>query len=691
MATLEKIRSKSVFLLVIIGVALLAFIIGDFLTSGRTIFGNGTTIAKVGDQKIDVQEFQRRVEQASQQYQQSGQKMDMAVLQQQVLNQMIAERLFEKEIKDLGLVVTDQELTDAMVGSQAQYVNQLVQQQVGVESAAMLNDMINNPGKYQLDEAQAAQIREYWTNLEKQIEKELLQAKFQNLFAGTITANQLDAKALYDENASTAQIAYAKKEFGSLPDDKYEVSDDEIKAEWAKHQKRYETTEDVRSVNYIAVDIVPSEADIAAGQKAIENALAALRTQPETDGLKEMPEFMVDRQSLTAAAISDAQLKKFADSAAVNSAERVSVRGNDYMLAKLLGKSAAVDSVNVDFMAVQGTRAQIDSIIGAINNGTPWADVAKSSIVAGTQDSTWISLVDPQAATLRATLEEAVIGRAFTPDTTGESARIFRVRNRRAAVPVYDLAIVRYTIEPSDATVDQLTNSLQDFLDNNKTAADFDKNAPQANYTALPAKVTPSTPQLGRLEDSRDMVAWAMKAKKGQVSPIFGDESAGRLVAVALNDIYESGYIPATDPDVRQALLIELRNNKKAADLIGQYKGKAKDLAGYSKLMGVDVDTTTVNFGQIFIPGLGVGESEVTAQVANAKKGQLVGPVQGNSGVIVLQVNSIDNAGRPYNFDESAMMYNQQRGVGVLMRQITPILVGKKKVTNNMLEFFNRN
>ncbi len=234
-------------------------------------------------------------------------------------------------------------------------------------------------------------------------------------------------------------------------------------------------------------------------------------------------------------------------------------------------------------------------------------------------------------------------------------------------------------------------NELQDFLDKNKTAADFDKNAPQANYTALPAKVTPSTPQLGRLDDSRDMVAWAMKAKKGQVSPIFGDESAGRLVAVALNDIYESGYIPATDPDVRQALLIELRNNKKAADLIGQYKGKAKDLAGYSKLMGVDVDTTTVNFGQIFIPGLGVGESEITAQVANAKKGQLVGPIQGSSGVIVLQVNSIDNAGRPYNFDESAMMYNQQRGVGVLMRQITPILVGKKKVTNNMLEFFNRN
>lgn len=96
MATLEKIRSKSVLLLVIIGLALVAFIIGDFFTSGRTIFGTGTTVAKVGGQKIDVQEFQQRMEQANQQVQQSGQKVDQAVLQQQVLGAMVGEKLFKK-------------------------------------------------------------------------------------------------------------------------------------------------------------------------------------------------------------------------------------------------------------------------------------------------------------------------------------------------------------------------------------------------------------------------------------------------------------------------------------------------------------------------------------------------------------------------------------------------------------------
>ena len=45
MATLEKIRSKSTLLLIVVGAALLAFIIGDFFTSGRTLFGRNFSAA----------------------------------------------------------------------------------------------------------------------------------------------------------------------------------------------------------------------------------------------------------------------------------------------------------------------------------------------------------------------------------------------------------------------------------------------------------------------------------------------------------------------------------------------------------------------------------------------------------------------------------------------------------------------
>ena len=75
MATLEKIRSKSILLFTIIIVALLAFILGDFFTSGRSLFGNGTTVAKIGDHEIDVQLYQQRLNQVNQQLQSQGQQI----------------------------------------------------------------------------------------------------------------------------------------------------------------------------------------------------------------------------------------------------------------------------------------------------------------------------------------------------------------------------------------------------------------------------------------------------------------------------------------------------------------------------------------------------------------------------------------------------------------------------------------
>ena len=94
MAALEKIRSKAVLLTVVIGLALLAFILTDFLNSGRTFFGDGNTVANVGGTKIDAMEFQHRYELASQEMQARGQRsFDGAVLQSQVMNQMIQEIL----------------------------------------------------------------------------------------------------------------------------------------------------------------------------------------------------------------------------------------------------------------------------------------------------------------------------------------------------------------------------------------------------------------------------------------------------------------------------------------------------------------------------------------------------------------------------------------------------------------------
>ncbi len=689
MATLEKIRSKSALLLIIVGAGLLAFIIGDFFTSGRTLFGTGTTIAKVDGTKIDIQEFQRRVQEASQQAQNQSQRMDNAVLQQQVLNAMIAEKLFDQEIKDLGLTVTDQELTDMMVGKNSQYVDRMVQQQLGVPDAKTAHDMAFNPTKYGMQQAQAQQLQAYWLDLEKSVERMLLQQKFQNLFAGTLVANELDAKALYDDNAATAHIIYAKKDFSSLKDEDFEVSESDINAIYNKEKNRYILSEPSRVVNYIAVNIVPSEADMLAGQKKVEDALAALNSTPELQGLADMPEFVVDRRKMTQTDVDkQARLKAALDSMSVGRAALVSKIGNDYTLAKLLGKSQEVADVKIDFMAIQGSKAQVDSLVGALNSGVAFDSIAASPLVAQSQKDMEVSLLDANFGPVKEIIADRATGVYFTPDTIAEGGRIFRVSERKAPVTVYDLASVTFTTEPSNATVNELDAALRKYVDENKTAQEFADNAQEAGYTTFPATVSASTPIIGNLNDSHSAVAWVMDAKKGQVSPVYGDVQTGRFLAVALNDIYDDGYVPARDNQLHAMLTNEARNEKKAAKLLADYEGKAKDVAGYASVMNVSVDTTTVNFGQYMVPGLGMNESAVQGKIANAQKGALVGPMKANNSVIVLQVTELDKEGRPYDFQESSLRYNQQRGAGRMMNVLDRILLGNKEVTNNINAFY---
>ena len=109
MATLEKIRSKSVLLLVIIGVALLAFIIGDALTNSRNLFGDHTTVAKIGGTKIDYTEYQRkreelnrRLEQARQQNPQQFANFDTQVLSEMALEELVGTTLLDQAADRAG-------------------------------------------------------------------------------------------------------------------------------------------------------------------------------------------------------------------------------------------------------------------------------------------------------------------------------------------------------------------------------------------------------------------------------------------------------------------------------------------------------------------------------------------------------------------------------------------------------------
>lgn len=559
-------------------------------------------------------------------------------------------------------------------------------QSMGIPSAQMFHDAAFNPTKNGIDPQQAQQLQQAWIALEKDTEQMLLQQKFITLFNGTLTANKLDAQAIYEGNASTATIAYAKKDLSSLNDDEFPVSDSEINDLYKKEKNRYRINEPQHLVNYIAVDITPSSEDLAAAQKEVEDAIMGLRSNPGTDAVSSNTRFYVNRVSATASALAPA-LKKAVPGMAKDSTAMVQFVDNQYTIAKLLDVTTSIDSVLLD-VAFINESVDADSIISRLNTGAKVADLGDA--VVQSQDSVWVSLLAPGMATMKDELSNAATGTYFTPENNnGQKGMTVRVRSRKAPVTVYDVAEITYDVIPSNATVNKLNNDLRAFINANPTSDKFTSEAPKAGYAALSAIITPSSLSVNGLSESRGAAKWALSAKKGAVSEVFNNDRDSRLLAVAVTDIYDGDFVPATDDQVRTYLTNKVRNSKKADKLIADYKGKGNNVADYAAAMQVKADTTDVTFGQSYVRNFGMYEANLQANVAVAKKGQLVGPVALNNAVVVFEVVNVNNQGRAFDFDNDAMVFNQREGAQSFQRTLPQVIMGNKTVDNRIQKFYS--
>lgn len=683
MAALEKIRSKAVFLTVIIGVALLAFIMGDFLTSGRTFFGDGNTIAKVGDEKIDAIVFQRRYEKMSAQLQERGQSVDGAVIQSQVLNQMMSEILLDNEIEALGIYVTDEELTNAMTGKNARPQIMQFARQMGAESPDQLHDMLFNPSKYGIPEDQVLKARESWIDMENDVERGLKYEKLQNLIAGTLQANDLDRKELWEGNATVNTINYVKQDLATLADKDYEPTDAEVKKAYDDNKAQFKLEEEMREAHIIALDIAPSTADLNAAKDMIDSTYAALLEAPGIEMVRNNSDLVINEMSVRASDIRDTEVKNFVTEAQVGAVSTPKFASNVYTIVKVNGKKMEVDSVKLNVMMVQGDKKLQDSIKAQLNAGVAFAEIQKNKAAQG-QEGVWqVILQAPDS--VKTKLLNGGDG-YFALQESEQGAYFCKLVEKKAPKMVYDIANITYTVYPSTKTIEDLNNGLQEFINANNTAELFAANAAKAGYNALPVSVTAEDPQINNIEGSRKNVKWLFEASEGSVSPI--EKLSDKIVTVALDKVNKAGYLSLDNSRVKAAMTAKARADKKADALVAQLAGKAKDLNGYAELMNAKVDTTQVTFGQMFIAKIGVGESDLTARVATAKLNDVVGPVKGNNGVYVFQVTKQERTERTATPEEGNRQFAMTRGSNAVMNHVLDILRNATTVENKMIKFF---
>ena len=690
MATLEKIRQRKKILAIVIGAALLAFIIEVGIEAiGRS--GGNSAAAKVGNEKIDIMAFQRRVEREAADDQQNNKQTDPAVRQQQVLDEMINEKLLEQEYEKLGITVSDDEISQLMIGKNpAPSVTQFAQQ-VGAKSPAEPYDFIMNPGKQGVQEAQVAELRNEWNKLKDDLTKQYKFAKLQNLLAGCMQANDIDRAQMAADEAVTHVVTLAKKDYSTIPDDKYPVTDEELKAEWQKLKPIFKTDEDIRTIHYIAVNIEPSQEDIAAANKIADAAYIALQKGRGIDSVRILGTVQIDTAKMVQKDL-PSKVRDFFANAEVGTTRRDSTVNNHHKMYKLINKQASLDSVNMSYVVVQGDAKTQQAALAQLNEGKTLDDLKKAypQKVDG-KSNEWERIYNVPDST-KAKIANATVGTYFVYNSSDQGATLLKVNEKKAPKTFYTLATVSYDAYASTKTSDMLRDKFQDFLNKNKTIKAFEENAAKAGYNAVEMMISPSTPQLGAgmygqsvIKDSRKAIKWAFDNKKGDVSPIFSDNN-NVLLALAIDDIYEDGYLPYNFTQGKEMLTQRIRNSKKGDDLMKQYQGKAKDMNGYAALMGTKVDTANV----VFTVGAANIEPKVIGRICASKQGALQGPVKGEDAVYVYQVVKEQKAERKPTKEELDNRYSQSRGAQLFAnpRNIYNILSKATKVTKRLIDFY---
>ena len=752
MAVLEKIRKRSVLLFIIIIGALLAFILGDFLSSRYSFFSE-PPYAKVGKAAVmrdDLNKQQNLVNanfdnfkanfKASQYPQQFDQRiMDPDFRYNQALTSALMLKMLENEYKNVGIDVTDEFITKFVYSPVfSGTVNQLLQNQIGnneqvymlLLQAGILNpytgidvaafrDAINNPAARNLTNDQAAVLAAYYRGMEDEIAEGIKGDLYQSMLTSMVVPNIADAKANFDDESTMASVDMVSVGLATVADKDIEITDADYEAEYNKNKEAYRQPEELREVVYIKVPITVSEADYQLATTEVAGLIVDLASmETVADALANHHGFNQNIETLTKTQIAESVYKDFVNDTVVTNVgdvRELQSTPNSKVIARLNAVKEGYDDVVFSYFQVENeedaeakfkdkTVAAIDSVITQLIYQQ--AEPQSVPFILPNYVDAKQTIANPEQNELYKAIVAAPVGEyQFITDPKTNASYVFVVKNHGVKVPSYEISKFTYDIYPSDNTQQELAQQLRNYIINNSTAEKFandSTNTYPVNYALVTAN-SYSIDENGNLPGTRNLVKWAMEAKKGDVSPVFSptqsyfvpsteedyartneffkEESQNYLVALAVLDIYDD-YLPVTSHLVKETLTPKVKANKKAETLVAKYEGKGKTASEYAKAMGANVSPMFLSYNGAGMSGMRIG-GEAQGAIGAAKKGEIIGPVAGDNAVYVFEVKEV-TPGDFYTEDAPKRIKNAR--IANPTSNLFDVLKGNRKVTNNSLK-----
>ena len=653
MAAIGNIRKHYGLLVVIVGIALLAFVLGDLFRS--TNRRQPENVATVDGEKITHKDYSNMVnmnlENAKAQNGGSLSTEDNYTVHANTLEQMIRDIIMKNEYKDLGLVVSGDELFDQFLGENPnQYVVKSFTNPDGSFNRELVTTYIRdfqtlNPEK-----------KSMWINFERAIKEDRLNTKYETLLKkGFYLPSKLAARIYADKNEKTSAEVYAIR-YNTVADSTVTVSDADNKAFYENNKNKYQT-EATRSIDYIIFDIVPSQADIEYSKNfvgdlkqdfaQIENAANFVNANsdlPYDSTWKSRSDVPAELESVI-----------FDENNGVGFVYGPYENEGYYNVAKIIAMENRSDSLMASHILVsyanalrsEATRtkeeaqALADSILNVVKkDNSKLEDLAKSlsddpSAQTNNGDLGWFT-DGMMVYTFNEFVQNNKVGTVGMVETP-YGFHIIKVTDRNEAAPKARLAVVAHEIAPSTATYQNVFAEANKFVTENTTAEEFNKAIEEQglNKRTYP-NLRSNTNRITGINNPRQIVRWAFdkETKVGDMSTIF-DLDNMYVVAVLTKSVKE-GYTPAEDIAERYQFVI--KKEKKGAMLAEKAKAYGTD---YQKMINeLNGEKTTVD--NVTFDGRGFGnfgvEDKVIGTVIGMKEGETSEPIVGGNGLYVVKV-----------------------------------------------------